>query len=408
MVKDIALARNDFPILQEKINDEPLTYLDNAATTQKPRAVIAALTRFYEHDNANVARGVYTLAQRATSQFEAGRSAIAHWLGASADEIIFTRGTTTSLNWLAQSWAPLCVQPGDEIIISVMEHHSNLVPWQQAAQRLGAKLRYIELTDDGKLDLQQYQQLLNPRTKIVAITQVSNVLGTINPIKKMTQMAHDCGAYMIVDGAQAAGHFPVDGSRLDCDFYALSAHKIYGPTGLGILYGKKALLAKMPPSEFGGEMINLVTRQKTDFKPAPAKFEAGTLPIAQVIGFHAALRYLRQFNPAKLRHHEQTLVQSAYQQLAEIPGVQVYGPSLGEERGPVLAFNLEGVHPHDLATVLDTQGIAIRAGHHCVQPLMQDLGVNATARASFAIYNNQKDVQRLVEAVRLAKGFFER
>lgn len=407
MVKNIETARNDFPILNEKINGEPLTYLDNAATTQKPQAVIDALTHYYEHDNANIHRGVYTLAERATEEYEGVRQQVAKFIHADSDEIVFTRGTTTSLNWIALGFAHQVLKPDDEIIITVMEHHSNLVPWQQAAERAGAKLRYVEINADGELDLAQYASLLNIKTKIVAFTHVSNVLGTINPVKQMTKMAHDVGAYVVVDGAQAVGHFSVNVTDLDCDFYAFSGHKIYGPTGIGVLYGKRELLAKMTPVEFGGEMINLVQRQTTDFKPAPDKFEAGTMPIAQAIGLGAALTYIESIGWPAIEAHEQQLVQAAYQHLAAIDGLTIYGPTAGPTRSALITFNLKGVHPHDVATVLDTQGVAVRAGHHCAQPLMQALGVSATTRASFGLYNNIADVDRLVAALQETKEFFQ-
>ncbi|WP_125605147.1 aminotransferase class V-fold PLP-dependent enzyme [Lapidilactobacillus bayanensis] len=407
MVKNIAIARNDFPILNEKINGEPLTYLDNAATTQKPQAVIDALTHYYEHDNANIHRGVYTLAERATEGYEGVRQHVAKFIHAATDEVIFTRGTTTSLNWVALGFASQVLQAGDEIIITVMEHHSNLVPWQQAAQRAGVKLRYVEINEQGELDLAQYADLLSAKTKIVAFTHVSNVLGTINPVKQMTKMAHDVGAYVVVDGAQAVGHFKVDMQDLDCDFYAFSGHKVYGPTGIGVLYGKRELLTLMNPVEFGGEMINLVQRQITDFKPAPEKFEAGTMPIAQAIGLGAALAYIEAIGWPAIEAHEQELVNAAYAQLAAIEGLTIYGPPAGPTRSALITFNLNGVHPHDVATVLDTQGVAVRAGHHCAQPLMQALGVSATTRASFGLYNNQADVDRLCAALVETKEFFQ-
>ncbi|KRM79855.1 aminotransferase, class V [Lapidilactobacillus dextrinicus DSM 20335] len=407
MVKNIATARNDFPILNQQINGEPLTYLDNAATTQKPQVVIDALTHYYETDNANIHRGVYTLAERATEAYEGVRQQVANFINAQTDEVIFTRGTTTSLNWVALGFARQLLQPNDEIIITVMEHHSNLVPWQQVALQTGAKLRYIEIDEHGELDLTQYGELLNPKTKFVAFTHVSNVLGTINPVKQMTKMAHDVGAYVVIDGAQAVGHFSVDMTDLDCDFYAFSGHKVYGPTGIGVLYGKRELLAEMNPVEFGGEMINLVERQTTDFKPAPAKFEAGTMPIAQAIGLGAALDYLTSLGWSAIEEHEQSLVTAAYQQLNKIDGLTIYGPAAGPTRSALITFNLNGVHPHDVATVLDTQGVAVRAGHHCAQPLMQTLGVSATTRASFGLYNNLADVERLIAALVETKEFFQ-
>ncbi|GEL13211.1 hypothetical protein FC15_GL000098 [Lapidilactobacillus concavus DSM 17758] len=407
MVKDIATARNDFPILSQQINGQPLTYLDNAATTQKPRSVIDALTHYYEFDNANIHRGVYTLAERATEQYEQVRQQVADFIHADRDEIVFTRGTTTSLNWIALGFGAQVLQPGDDIIITVMEHHSNLVPWQQVALQTGANLRYVELTADGELDLAQYRQLLSKKTKIVAFTHVSNVLGTINPVQLMTQLAHEVGAYVVVDGAQAVGHFPVDMTSLDCDFYAFSGHKVYGPTGVGVLYGKREWLKKMNPVEFGGEMINLVQREITDFKAAPEKFEAGTMPIAQVIGLGAALTYIQKIGWSTIETQERRVTAAAYQLLKEIPGVEIYGPEMGPHRSALVTFNLKGVHPHDLATVLDTQGVAVRAGHHCAQPLMQTLGVSATTRASFGLYNQLSDVKRLAAAVRAAKEFFQ-
>lgn len=407
MVKDIATARNDFPILSQQINGQPLTYLDNAATTQKPRSVIDALTHYSEFDNANIHRGVYTLAERATEQYEQVRQQVADFIHADRDEIVFTRGTTTSLNWIALGFGTQVLQPGDDIIITVMEHHSNLVPWQRVALQTGANLRYVELTADGELDLAQYRQLLSKKTKIVAFTHVSNVLGTINPVQLMTQLAHEVGAYVVVDGAQAVGHFPVDMTSLDCDFYAFSGHKVYGPTGVGVLYGKREWLKKMNPVEFGGEMINLVQRQITDFKAAPEKFEAGTMPIAQVIGLGAALTYIQKIGWSTIETQERRVTAAAYQLLKEIPGVEIYGPEMGPHRSALVTFNLKGVHPHDLATVLDTQGVAVRAGHHCAQPLMQTLGVSATTRASFGLYNQLSDVKRLAAAVRAAKEFFQ-
>jgi cysteine desulfurase/selenocysteine lyase len=407
MVKDIATARNDFPILSQQINGQPLTYLDNAATTQKPRSVIDALTHYYEFDNANIHRGVYTLAERATEQYEQVRQQVADFIHADRDEIVFTRGTTTSLNWIALGFGTQVLQPGDDIIITVMEHHSNLVPWQRVALQTGANLRYVELTADGELDLAQYRQLLSKKTKIVAFTHVSNVLGTINPVQLMTQLAHEVGAYVVVDGAQAVGHFPVDMTSLDCDFYAFSGHKVYGPTGVGVLYGKREWLKKMNPVEFGGEMINLVQREITDFKAAPEKFEAGTMPIAQVIGLGAALTYIQKIGWSTIETQERRVTAAAYQLLKEIPGVEIYGPEMGPHRSALVTFNLKGVHPHDLATVLDTQGVAVRAGHHCAQPLMQTLGVSATTRASFGLYNQLSDVKRLAAAVRAAKEFFQ-
>ncbi|WP_226999247.1 cysteine desulfurase [Schleiferilactobacillus harbinensis] len=383
-------------------------YLDSAATAQKPQAVIDALVHYYTRQNANVHRGVYTLAEQATEAYENARQTVADFIHAEdTANIIFTRGTTESLNWIAQSWGGTHIQAGDEIIITIMEHHSNLVPWQQLALRTGAKLRYVDIDDQGLLDMPAYRAMLSARTKIVAVTQVSNVLGTINPIQEIGQLAHAAGAILVVDGAQSAPHMPVDVQALGADFFAFSGHKMLGPTGIGVLYGKMALLEAMPPIEFGGEMISKVEKFQTTWADIPWRFEGGTPNIAGAIGLAAAIRYLQAIGLDKIRDHERALTTYALDQLKAIPGLTIYGPQDAARRGGVIAFTLNGVHPHDLATVLDTQQVAVRAGHHCAQPLMQRLGVVATARASFYLYNGQADVDRLVAAVNEAKEFFQ-
>ncbi|MCI1686961.1 cysteine desulfurase [Schleiferilactobacillus harbinensis] len=383
-------------------------YLDSAATSQKPQAVIDALVHYYTRQNANVHRGVYTLAEQATEAYENARQTVADFIHAEdTANIIFTRGTTESLNWIAQSWGGTHIQAGDEIIITIMEHHSNLVPWQQLALRTGAKLRYVDIDDQGLLDMPAYRAMLSARTKIVAVTQVSNVLGTINPIQEIGQLAHAAGAILVVDGAQSAPHMPVDVQALGADFFAFSGHKMLGPTGIGVLYGKMALLEAMPPIEFGGEMISKVEKFQTTWADIPWRFEGGTPNIAGAIGLAAAIRYLQAIGLDKIRDHERALTAYALDQLKAIPGLTIYGPQDAAQRGGVIAFTLNGVHPHDLATVLDTQQVAVRAGHHCAQPLMQRLGVVATARASFYLYNGQADVDRLVAAVNEAKEFFQ-
>lgn len=408
MAKLSPINKTDFPMWQGADAVPDAVYLDSAATSQKPQAVIDALVHYYTRQNANVHRGVYTLAEQATEAYENARQTVADFIHAEdTANIIFTRGTTESLNWIAQSWGGTHIQAGDEIIITIMEHHSNLVPWQQLALRTGAKLRYVDIDDQGLLDMTAYRAMLSARTKIVAVTQVSNVLGTINPIQEIGQLAHAAGAILVVDGAQSAPHMPVDVQALGADFFAFSGHKMLGPTGIGVLYGKMALLEAMPPIEFGGEMINKVEKFQTTWADIPWRFEGGTPNIAGAIGLAAAIRYLQAIGLDKIRNHERALTAYALDQLKAIPGLTIYGPQDAAQRGGVIAFTLNGVHPHDLATVLDTQQVAVRAGHHCAQPLMQRLGVVATARASFYLYNGQADVDRLVAAVNEAKEFFQ-
>lgn len=400
--------RQDFPILQTKINDEPLTYLDNAATSQKPQAVIDAMADFYAHGNANVHRGVYTLAAQATDRYEAVRDQVAQWLNAARrEEVFFTRSTTDSLNWVVQTYGEQFVTAGDEIVVTVMEHHSNLVPWQQLAHRKGATLKYIGLSADGQLDLADARKQITAKTKVVAVAQASNVLGVTNPIKQLAQIAHAQNAILVVDGAQSIAHMAVDVQDLDADFYAFSAHKIYGPTGVGVLYGKYDLLAQLTPAQFGGEMISDVDWQTTEFAAIPERFEAGTPNICGVIGLGAALTYLQSVGLDTAQAIEQRLTKQLLSGLVAMPGITVYGPESPELHGPVVAFNVDNVHAHDIATGLDLAGVEIRAGHHCAQPLMRYLHVNATVRASVGLYNNSDDVDRLLTALESVKEFFE-
>lgn len=408
MVKSLNNIRQEFPILDQIVNDEPLIYLDNAATTQKPQAVIDAIVNYYQTDNANVHRGVHTLAERATEQYEAARQKVQRFINADQSaEIIFTKGTTQSLNWIANHFGPQVVQAGDEILISYMEHHSNLVPWQQLAQQTGAKLVYIDLLPDGQLDLADAKAKIGPRTKIVSLTHASNVLGVVNPIQAIAQLVHQFGNYLVVDGAQAIPHMPVDVQDLDADFYAFSGHKMLGPTGIGVLYGKKTLLEQVTPVEYGGEMIDFVELQQSTFKELPWRLEGGTPNIEGAIALGAAIDYLNQIGMAQIQAHEQALVAKAIPALQAIDGLTIYGPQNAQDRTGVIAFNLDNLHPHDLATALDMEGVAVRAGHHCAQPLMKWLNVAATARASFYLYNTEADVDKLVQAIQAAKEFFQ-
>lgn len=405
MTIEIAKIRSDFQILDQIVNDEPLVYLDSAATTQKPRQVLDAIRAYYDHDNANVHRGVHTLAERATADYEASRDKVRAFINASSrKEVLFTRGTTTALNWVAK-FAEQILQPEDEIVISIMEHHSNIIPWQQAAAKTGAILKFVYLKD-GELDMVDLRDKVTNKTKFVSITHVSNVLGVINPVKEIAQIAHEHGAIMVVDGAQSTPHMTVDVQDLDCDFFALSGHKMAGPTGIGVLYGKEALLNQMNPIEFGGEMIDFVYEQSATWKELPWKFEAGTPNIAGSIGLGAAVDYLCEIGLDNIHQHEQDLLNYVMPKLREIEGLTIYGPEDNQPRGGVIAFNLDGLHPHDVATALDMEGVAVRAGHHCAQPLIDYLGLPATARASFYIYNTFADCDKLVEAIKLTKAFF--
>ena len=399
--------RADFPILDQEVNGEPLVYLDNAATAQRPTPVLKQLMHFYQTDNANVHRGVHTLAERATADYEAARRTVQAFINAAKpEEVVFTKGCTDALNLVAATYGEANIEAGDEIVISIAEHHSNLIPWQQLAKKKGATLKYIGLTDEGELDMAQARELITDKTKLVAIAHATNVLGTVNPIKELAELAHAHGAVLVADGAQAVPHMPVDVQDLDADFYAFSGHKLMAPTGIGVLYGKAALLEAMPPYQYGGEMIGEVHRQESTWAPIPYKFEAGTQNIAGAVGLAAAIDYLNQLGMDKVAVHEQALVDRLLPQLAQIPEVTVYGPHDPAKHTGVVAFNLGHLHPHDLATALDMEGIAVRAGHHCAQPLMEELGVPATARASFYIYNSLADVDRLVAAIKKAKEFF--
>lgn len=399
--------RQDFPILDQIVNDEPLVYLDNAATTQKPKAVTQAIIDYYNQNNANVHRGIHTLAERATTQYENARETTRRFINAKETaEVLFTRGATTSLNWVAQSFGDLKVKEGDEIVISYMEHHANIVPWQQLAKAKKATLKYIELTKDGELDLADAKEKITDKTAIVSLAHVSNVLGVVNPIKELTVYAHQKGAVMVVDGAQAVPHMKVDVQDLDCDFYVFSGHKMCGPTGIGVLYGKREWLEQMEPVEFGGEMINFVHLQDSTWSELPWKFEAGTPNMAGAIGLAAAIDYLEAIGLEEIHQYEAEIVRYVLPKLAAIEGLTIYGPTDPEKRTAVIAFNIDGVHPHDVATAMDMQGIAVRAGHHCAQPLLKYLDVSATARASFYFYNTKAEADSLVEAIYATKEFF--
>lgn len=404
---NINSIRSQFPILNQQVNEHPLVYLDSAATSQKPQSVIDVLKQYYQEYNSNVHRGVHTLGTKATDAYESARDKVQKFIHAkSREEIIFTRGTTTALNIVAQSYGRTNLKAGDEIIISYMEHHSNLIPWQQVAKATGATLKYFPMNEDGTLSLDDVKATISDHTKIVALTYVSNVLGTINPIKEIAQMVHDKGGIIVVDGAQSTPHMKVDVQDLDCDFYAFSGHKMCAPTGVGVLYGKKHLLETMEPVEFGGEMIDFVELYDSTWKELPWKFEAGTPIIAGAIGLGAAIDFLESIGLEQIHVHEQKLVEYAMNKVSEIDGITIYGPKNAKDRAGVLTFNIDGVHPHDVATVLDMEGIAVRAGHHCAQPLMKWLNVSATARASFYLYNTMEDVDRFAEGLSKSKEFF--
>ncbi|TYV23587.1 cysteine desulfurase [Listeria monocytogenes] len=404
---DIQKIRADFPILAQEINEKPLAYLDNAATSQKPKQVIEALTHYYEFDNANVHRGVHTLAARATDAYESARGKVAKFIHArEVAEIIFTRGTTSAINLVVDSYAEANIEAGDEIVISYLEHHSNLIPWQQLAKRKGAVLKYIELEEDGTISVEQAKKTIGEKTKIVVLAHVSNVLGTITPIKEIAAIAHQFGAVILVDGAQAVPHMEVDVVDLDADFYAFSGHKMMAPTGIGALYGKRELLDAMEPTEFGGEMIDFVELYDSTWKELPWKFEAGTPIIGGAIALGAAIDYLAEVGLANIHAHEQALASYAIEEMSKIEGITIYGPKDASKRCGLVTFNLEGAHPHDIATILDEDGIAIRAGHHCAQPLMKWLDVSSTARASFYIYNTKEEIDALIDGLKLTKEYF--
>lgn len=401
---DVKEIRRQFPILDQQVNGNPLVYLDSAATSQKPLKVIEALDQYYKEYNSNVHRGVHTLGTKATDGYEGAREKVARFINAKeAAEVVFTRGTTTSLNYVGWGYARQFLKEGDEIVITPMEHHSNLIPWQQVAKATGATLKYIPLQTDGTISLEDVENTITDRTRLVAMTHVSNVLGTINPIKQVAEIAHRHGAVLVVDGAQSTPHQKIDVQDLDVDFYAFSGHKMLAPTGIGVLYGKRSLLEKMEPVEFGGEMIDFVELYDSTWKEIPWKFEGGTPIIAGAIGLGAAIDFLEEIGMDQIQQHEEELAQYAMEQLSKIEGLQIYGP---QKRGGLVTFNIEHVHPHDVATVLDAEGIAVRAGHHCAQPLMRWLEVTATARASFYLYNTEEDIDALVKGLKKAKEYF--
>ncbi len=403
---DVEILRRDFPILDQIVNDEPLVYLDNAATTQKPTQILEAIAAYYEKDNANVHRGVHTLAERATAAYEAARERVRSFIhAASTKEVLFTRGTTTGLNWVAR-YAESVLQPGDEVLISVMEHHSNTIPWQEACKKTGARLIYAYLKD-GMLDLADFRSKLTEKTRFVALAHVSNVLGVVNPIKEIAELVHQANALLVVDGAQSVPHMKIDVQDLDVDFFAFSGHKMLGPTGIGVLYGKEELLERMSPVEFGGEMIDFVYEQEATWKELPWKFEAGTPNIAGAIGLAAAIDYLDKIGMETVHQYEQELIAYAFPKLQAVEGLTIYGSEDLTQRSGVISFNLAGLHPHDVATALDYEGVAVRAGHHCAQPLLSYLGVAATVRASFYLYNTKADCDKLVEALQKTKEFFD-
>jgi cysteine desulfurase/selenocysteine lyase len=402
---DVEKIRADFPILHRTVHDKPLVYLDNAATSQKPQAVIDAVSRYYEQENANIHRGVHYLSERATEDYESARKAVQGFLNAAhAHEIIFVRGTTEAINLVAQTFGRVHVGSGDEVLITGMEHHSNIVPWQILCEEKGAKLRVAPINDGGELLLDEYANLLGPRTKLVAVSHVSNALGTLNPVRKMVELAHARNIPVLLDGAQAVPHTRVDVQTLDCDFYCFSAHKLYGPTGTGVLYGKSALLDAMPPYQGGGDMISSVTFEKTIYNKPPYKFEAGTPDVSGVIGLGAAIKYVNSIGLERIAAHEHELLGYATQTVSAIPGIRLIGTA--KEKAGVLSFIFEGVHPHDVGTILDQEGIAIRTGHHCAQPVMERFNIPATARASFAFYNTKQEVDALVKGIEKVREVF--
>jgi cysteine desulfurase/selenocysteine lyase len=402
---DVERIQRDFPILAERIHGKRLVYLDNAATSQKPRAVIDAIVHYYEHLNANIHRGVHTLSVVATEAHDEARETVRRFIqAADANEIIFVRGATEAINLVAETYGRANVGEGDEVLITAMEHHSNIVPWQMLCEEKGAHLRVAPINNAGELELDAFEKLLSPRTRIVAVAHVSNALGTVNPIRKIVQLAHAHDVPVLVDGAQAVPHLPVDVQALGCDFYAFSGHKVYGPTGIGVLYGKEEILAEMQPYQGGGDMISSVTFEKTTYNVVPYKFEAGTPDIAGAIGLGAALEYVSKLGMDRIEAHEHDLLTYATEQVVALPGVRLIGTA--RERAGVLSFVMEGVHPHDLGTILDREGIAIRTGHHCAQPVMDRFGIAATARASFAVYNTRQDVDALVDGIRKAIEVF--
>ncbi len=402
---DMRRVREDFPILRQKIRGKPLVYLDNAATAQKPRPVLDAIQRYYTTDNANIHRGVHLLSERATQEYENARAKVRDFLGAANErEIIFVRGATEGINLVAQTYGRKHLREGDEVLITTMEHHSNIVPWQMVCDEKGAVLRVAPINDDGEILLDEFEKLLTPRTRVVSVVHVSNTLGTVNPVKRIAEMAHARGAVVLVDGAQSVMHGPVDVRDLDCDFYVFSGHKLYGPTGIGVLYGRESLLDATPPYQGGGDMISSVSFEKTTYNSLPYKFEAGTPNIVGGVGLGAAIDYVQALDWEAVAAHEQDLLTYATAALAEIPGLRLIGTA--REKAAVVSFTLAGAHPHDVGTILDQEGIAIRTGHHCTQPLMARFGVPATARASFAFYNTREEIDALVLGIHKVREVF--
>ncbi|HLU24390.1 MAG TPA: cysteine desulfurase [Longimicrobiales bacterium] len=404
---DVAALREEFPALAQEVNGHPLIYLDSAATAQRPRSVIETVAEFYRRDNANVHRGLYDLSRRATERYEAARETVARFVNAADPaEIVWVRGTTEAVNLVAMTWGWANIREGDEILLTILEHHSNLVPWQLLAQRTGARLRFLDIDDQGRLRLDMLDDLLTERTRLVALGHVSNALGTIHPVREVVERAKRVGARVLVDGAQGAPHLKVDVQALGCDFYTISGHKMCGPMGIGVLWAKRELLEEMPPYHGGGEMIHVVELERSTWAEVPHKFEAGTPNVAGAVGMAAAVEFLESIGHDALWAHEQALVRHGLERLGAVPGLRLFGPRNPEERTAVFSFVLEGVHPHDIATILDAEGIAVRAGHHCAQPLMKRLGVPATARASCYLYNTPDELDRLVDALDLARKIF--
>jgi cysteine desulfurase / selenocysteine lyase len=402
---DVERIRQDFPLLQQRVRGKPLVYLDNAATSQKPQSVIDAVTRFYTSENANIHRGVHYLSERATDAYDQVREKVARFLNArSSREIIFTRGTTEGINLVAQSYGRMALKPGDDIVITAMEHHSNIVPWQLVCEQTGAKLRAVPFNDAGELDVDAFERLLTDRTRLVAVVHVSNALGTVNPVKRLIALAHDRGIPVLLDGAQSAPHLGVDVQELDCDFFAFSGHKLFAPTGVGVLFGRESLLEQMPPYQGGGDMIATVTLERSTWAPLPAKFEAGTPMIAQVMGLGAALDYVMDLGFERISTWEQQLLSYATERVIGIEGLKLIGTA--EHKASILGFTLKGVHPHDIGAILDDSGVAIRAGHHCAQPVMRHFGIPATARASFAFYNTRDEADILADALMQVRRMF--
>jgi cysteine desulfurase/selenocysteine lyase len=403
---DVERARADFPILARQVHGKPLVYLDSAASAQKPRAVIESMSRFYEEDYANIHRGVHFLSQRATDAFEEARAKVARFINAAkADEIVFTRNATEAINLVAQSWGRKTLGVGDDIVLTELEHHANIVPWQLLRAEKGFEIKVAPIDDTGQVRLGEMAKLIGPRTKLVAVAHMSNALGTILPVREIVRMARANGALVLIDGCQAAAHREIDMRALDADFYAFSAHKLYGPTGIGVLYGKYAVLDSMPPYQGGGDMVERVTFARTTFKEPPHRFEAGTPPIVEAIGLAAAIDYINELGRAQIAEHEDAILAYATERLSDIPGLTIYGNA--EEKGAIISFALDGAHAHDVATILDQHGVAVRAGHHCAHPLMDRLGVTATARASFALYSTRGEVDALVNAIAAVKRIFK-